>query len=199
MENPQKAVLVQTEHIRPGQRLYVAGRRYPFGQLLPDFGAGPVFKSADARVLALIITQASAEGRLVVDQDYSGSLLASRQSGGHARGSAADDRHISVEVLMMVVSLGYGINVYSAQPGNAADNLLGEPPEPLGTVQSFVVEAHRHQPVEGIKDREEVALERGPSVLVGDLHSRTDLLGARTHVGNVVHGDQAVGASPRRA
>ena len=136
---------------------------------------------------------------MVVDQDYSGSLLASRQSGGHARGSATDDRNVGVQVLMVVVSLGYGINVYSAQPGNAADNLLGEPPEPLGTVQGFVVEAHRHQPVEGIKDREEVTLERGPSVLVGDLHSRTHLFGTSANVGNIVHGDQAVRAPARRA
>ena len=136
---------------------------------------------------------------MVVDQDHLRALLAGRQSNGHSGGAAADDRHVGVEVLMVVVGVGDVVDVYFAQPGNAADDFLGEPPEPLGTVQGLVVEAHRHQPVEVVKNREKVTLERRPSVLMGDLHSRPNLLDASADVGNVVHGDQAIGAPARYA
>ena len=136
---------------------------------------------------------------MIVDQDHLRALLAGCQSSGHSGGAAADDRHVGVEVLMVVVGVGDVVDVYFAQAGNAADDFLGELPEPLGSVQGLVVEAHRHQPVEVVKDREKVTLERRPSVLVGDLHSWANLLGASADVRNVVHSDQAVGAPARRA
>ena len=134
--------------------------------------------------------------RLIIDQDYLGTLIRRRQGRGHSSGPTAHHRHIGV--LTAVVEFGFrnSFDIDAAKASNAPDRSSRQQPQQFGSMERFVVKPDRHQPMEPVEYRQKIPAEGGPGVLVLHLHAWRNRPNAGADVGFPVHRHQAVGAVP---
>ena len=110
-------------------------------------------------------------------------------------GAAADHEHLDVAVLDVIAPLSVAVFVDLAEPGDAAQELLVERPEPARSDHRPVVEPHRgERPADLVRDREQVVVEGPADVLRLHPHSSGERRHAGAHVRNAVDGQHAVRA-----
>src|ERR1700730_6036432 len=112
----------------------------------------------------------AAERGLIVNQNHLLTSAARFDRRLDAGRTASDDGHLGLHVGMLVLAVaGTGLRDV-AQSGYAPDERLDGMPA-LGIGEDLVIPAHRHQPVEALRDREAVQFERRPGVLMAYPHA----------------------------
>ena len=170
-----------------------------FRQSVSNFSSCGALKPSHVDELTRAELKMSAQARLVVNQSNVGPLFSDCQRRRNTGRAAAYDRYVGVVIPVLIRGLGNVIYVDPAQASYTANETASHAPEQLWPMQRFVVEAHRHEPCQGVQNRQEVPFQRRPSVLVTDMHTLLDRLNAGADVGDTVDIHQAVWAPPGAA
>ena len=194
--NAQQVVLVEGKDCGPGHHSQPVPVHHRFRLILSGILSCVAMESGFARMRTGTEKKVSSQAGLVVDQGNVGAIFHRRQRRRHAGRAAADYGYVGVVVPVLPMGLGDVIDVDLTQAANAADDVPGQPPEHLGSMQSFVVKANRHEPSQAVEDRKEVPLQRRPRVLVSDPHTRLYGLGTGPDIGHAVDVDKAVRTPP---
>ena len=136
---------------------------------------------ADERVRA---EKAPAERGVLVADDHARPRMCRGARRGKSRWARADDEHVAVRVLMLVV-IRIGCARGAAHPGSAADHVLVAHPglRRCRPHERLVVEACRNEPRRHVVDGTDVEAKRRPAVLARRDQSVVERLDRRAHVG----------------
>ena len=134
----------------------------------------------------------SAQFRLVINQENSNRFISHFQGCCQSGWTAADDGDITMLVDMLAVITGSLLYVNLTQPGGPSQKRFSQMPE-AGINHGLVIKAWGQKAVQFVRDRQEIRLQRWPSVLVPDFIPVLDRLSADPHVGTAIDVHQAVG------
>ena len=134
--NAQQVVLVEGKDCGPGHHSQPVPVHHRFRLILGGILSCVAMESGFARMHTGTEKKVSSQAGLVVDQGNVGAIFLRRQRRRHAGRAAADYGYVGVVVPVLPMGLGDVIDVDLTQAANAADDVPGQPPEHLGSMQS---------------------------------------------------------------